>query len=74
MQHTTNSFAPLPAGGARDLAKAKFKEDVKESGGVCFFRKFEQIEQMSDYGLQRLLDDAIEDCLPKTTPRNHRED
>ena len=55
----------MPAGGAHDLAKAKFKEDAKESGGVHLFCKFEQIEQMSDYGLQRLLDDVIEDCIAK---------
>ena len=50
-------------GAARDLAASKFGETVKESGGVRFYKVWEQIGQISDYSLAKLLTEVVVECV-----------
>ena len=50
-------------GAARDLAASKFGETVKESGGVRFYKIWEQIGQISDYSLAKLLTEVVVECV-----------
>ena len=51
------------AGAARDLVATKLGEAVKESGGVRFYKKYEQIQQISAYSPPKLLTDVIIECV-----------
>ena len=46
-------------GGARDIASNAFGCAVKDSGGVRFFRQYEQIVQLNRYGLDKVLQDIV---------------
>ena len=50
-------------GAARDLGATKLGEAVKESDGVRFYKKYEQIQQISAYSPPKLLTDVIIECV-----------
>ena len=50
-------------GRARDLAKEVMEETVKESGGVRFFKKQEQVNQISSHTPSRILHDIVAECV-----------
>ena len=50
-------------GKARDLAKVLFKGEVKDAGGVRFFRHYEQIVQISEFGLDVVLKEMVKPCF-----------
>jgi hypothetical protein len=49
-------------GQARDLASRIFTESVKESGGVRFFKKYEQIQQITLQGPEKIMRDIVTVC------------
>ena len=46
-------------GKARDEATSVIGETVKDTGGVCFFRHFEQIMQLVSHGLDKVVEDIV---------------
>ena len=50
-------------GGARDLAREVMEETVKESGGIRFFKKQEQINQISSHTPSKLLHEIVAECV-----------
>ena len=60
---TTNHVFIFLEGMGRSLASSCFQDAVKDSGGVRFFRKFEQVKQISDYGLENILSNIIQPCI-----------
>ena len=49
-------------GGARTRAKEKTGETIKEAGSVRFFVRYEQISQISEYGLQKVITEIVKYC------------
>ena len=50
-------------GMARDMAAKEFKSSVLTAGGVRFFNKFEQVEQVHNYGPDNIMDTIIPFCV-----------
>ena len=48
---------------ARELAKEKIGASVKEAGGVRFYVHYEQITQIADYGMEKILEEILPTCI-----------
>lgn len=50
-------------GHARDLARDCMQSEIKNAGGVRFYVHYEQIVQIVDYGLERIIDLILPTCI-----------